>query len=489
MSRQHSRTGREPLFAVRRELSAKRASLLTVCSFALPLAVWAAVSYLPFLWHPDVRIEVSADREDVTTVYTAGDRTSAEYFPTFAEAIRQQNAKLSEQLASDDPLGGASESAVRRANQKVLRHLAPLLAANGWIGEDQSKDDDALYRAWGEIATGVRIPKSPDLTEENLEIVAKNWAAMSAVSSGYDSDNFISVPLLSLVPQGKPSNPDYLPAPGEVLLAGIDLFTRPAEPGRPTMLERTIHSIQIVFGGFLLAAVFAIPIGVACGTYSFFSKLFEPFTDFFRYMPAPTFSTLLVAIFLANDAPKIALVFVGTFFQLVLVIANTTRRLEMPLLEAAQTLGASQGQLLLRVVIPGILPNLYNDLRILLGWAWTWLVIAELVGVKSGLTEFIETQGRFRNFDMVFPVIILIGLIGFFTDQFLALLHRQFFPYAEGNQNRKASIAGRVLTWFPRLLASSVKDRLPPDLETSRRDTASSPGHESRIPASKVTSS
>ena len=82
------------------------------------------------------------------------------------------------------------------------------------------------------------------------------------------------------------------------------------------------------------------------------------------------------------------------------------------------------------VVIPGILPNLYNDLRILLGWAWTWLVIAELIGVKSGLTEFIETQGRFRNFDRVFPVIILIGVTGFLMDQILSWLHGIFFPWA-----------------------------------------------------------
>jgi NitT/TauT family transport system permease protein len=210
---------------------------------------------------------------------------------------------------------------------------------------------------------------------------------------------------------------------------------------------------------------------VLCGTYSFFSKLIEPFIDFFRYMPAPTFSTLLVAIFLANDAPKIALVFVGTFFQLVLVVSNTTRRLDLPLLEAAQTLGANQRQLLTRVVIPGILPNLYNDLRILLGWAWTWLVIAELVGVKSGLTEFIETQGRFRNFDLVFPVIILIGLIGFFTDQILALLRGVIFPYTEEAAAASANPIVKVVMFIPRWFREAAEARLPPDLTQRKTQT------------------
>ncbi len=455
---------REPWFAVRRDLSAKRATVLTIISFALPLAIWAAVSYLPFLWHPDIRLQLSADREDVTTVYIAGDRVSKGFFPEFTEAVRTQNQAVEEQLKSEDPLGGISDSSVRRANKKILRHLSPILISNGIITEEQSKEDEIIYKAWGDIATGAWVPKSPALTDENIGIVKRNWAVMSEVSPVYDSDNFISVPIISLIPQGKPSNPDYLPDPGQVFKSGAKAFTLPAEGDRPSMMQRVRHSIIIVFGGFLLAALVGVPIGVLCGTYSFFSKLIEPFTDFFRYMPAPTFSTLLVAIFLANDAPKIALVFVGTFFQLVLVVANTTRRLDLPLLEAAQTLGANQRQLLTHVVIPGILPNLYNDLRILLGWAWTWLVIAELVGVKSGLTEFIETQGRFRNFDMVFPIIILIGVIGFTTDQILALLRGVIFPYTEDGAAASANPLVKALMFIPRWFRQAVSERLPVDL-------------------------
>ena len=63
------------------------------------------------------------------------------------------------------------------------------------------------------------------------------------------------------------------------------------------------------------------------------------------------------------------------------------------------------------------------------------MVIAELIGVKTGLTEFIETQGRWRNFDAVFPVIILIGLIGFFTDQFLGWFRGILFPYTRRSRS------------------------------------------------------
>src|SRR5690606_35896173 len=185
-------------------------------------------------------------------------------------------------------------------------------------------------------------------------------------------------------------------------------------------------------------------------------------------MPAPTFSTLLVAILAANDAPKVALIFIGTFFQLVLVVANTTRQLDTSLLEAAQTLGARGRHLLLRVVVPGILPRLYNDLRILLGWAWTWLVIAELIGVKSGLTEFIETQGRFRNFDRVFPVIILIGIIGFTTDQVLAWFRGVLFPWT-GETGPGSRAVARGLFWLPSTIIESARDRR--ESMTQRRPT------------------
>ncbi|MEM6917116.1 MAG: ABC transporter permease, partial [Verrucomicrobiota bacterium] len=148
MSEPSAHKVREPWFAVRKELSSRRSSILAVISFALPLLLWTAVSYTPFIWHPDIKLQLSADRADVTTVYIAGDRVSKEFFPTFTGAVREQNTEIEEQLKSEDPLGGSSESTIRRANKKKLRHLAPILISNRWIADDQSKDDEAIYTAW-----------------------------------------------------------------------------------------------------------------------------------------------------------------------------------------------------------------------------------------------------------------------------------------------------------------------------------------------------
>jgi NitT/TauT family transport system permease protein len=156
-----------------------------------------------------------------------------------------------------------------------------------------------------------------------------------------------------------------------------------------------------------------------------------------------------MAIFGLDLGPKIMLVFLGTLPSAILMISKTTRSLDGSLLEAAQTLGANQRQLLTTVVIPGVLPSLYKDLRLLFGTAWTWLVIAELLGFKSGLAEIIDTHGRRFQFDIVYPAILLIGLSGFFMDQVLAYLARFFFPWMDrpkkGFLSRFFSARARIL--------------------------------------------
>lgn len=393
-----------------------------------------------------MKITVAASREGSATVLTSGDHLPRDYFPRYVNDVREENAAVRE--------------GSKRKNQKLLRQISPLVIDAGWLGADDAQHDEAIYLLWRDLATGKK--KLPALNEENMAIVRKNWAVLSASSPVFEYSELPEEPLLKLVPQGRPANPFYLPAPDEVIKAGWKQFTTPPRNDGPKMSERYMSSLGIIFRGFLWACLLGVPIGILCGTYSFFSTLFEPFTDFFRYMPAPTFSTLLVAVLAAGDSPKIALVFIGTLPHMILMISKTTRLLDPALLEAARTLGANPRQMIGHVVLPGIAPNLYNDLRILLGWAWTWLVIAELIGVKSGLTEVIETQGRFRNFDEVFPVIILIGVTGFLTDQFLAWLHGILFPWA-GSSGRISRAVASFVTWPVRTVAAGARERVMQD--------------------------
>ncbi|HVJ21407.1 MAG TPA: ABC transporter permease subunit, partial [Polyangiaceae bacterium] len=247
--------------------------------------------------------------------------------------------------------------------------------------------------------------------------------------------------------RGEPVNPIYFQAPHEVGRAFYTAFTTPPErDGDLWLHESLLQSIKVIFWGFFWSALFGIPLGVLCGTFSLFARGSEPFVDFVRYMPAPVFGALAVTIFGLGDEPKVAIIFIGTFFQMVLVVANTTRSVDVSLMHAAQTLGANYRQLIFNVVVPGALPALYRDMRILLGWAWTYLIVAEYIGASSGITYFINQQAKYRIYDSVFAAIIMIGIMGFTTDRILDWIGRQIFPWqktAKPGLMRSIAIARR----------------------------------------------
>jgi NitT/TauT family transport system permease protein len=308
---------------------------------------------------------------------------------------------------------------VRRTNYLVaLSFAAPLLA---WAVISYVP---FLWHPFVEIEQ----PGSVDYFTPGMRIEAETFDAENAKAQAAGKPVAI----------GSPRNPIYLPAPHEVARALVTAFrTPPRLPSEPWLHQSLWQSIQVIFWGFMLSSLLGVPLGILCGTFNAVSRFTEPFIEFFRYLPAPAFGALAVAILGIYDAPKIAIIFIGTFFQQVLVVANTTRKLDVSLIEAAQTLGARRWNLVWRVVVPGIIVDLYTDMRVLLGWAWTYLIVAEMVGTTSGITYFINQQARYRNYQNVFAAIIIIGVIGLASDLALARLGRSLFPWR--SERRRAS--------------------------------------------------
>ncbi len=263
-------------------------------------------------------------------------------------------------------------------------------------------------------------------------------------------------------PAGYRVNPIYLPPPHKVAIAMVTAFTTPPRlPSEPWLAQSLGHSIDTIFWGFVISSIVGLPLGILCGTYRFFAKLQEPFIEFFRYLPAPAFSALCVAILGIDDAPKVAIIVIGTFFQQVLVIANTVRKVDPSLIEAAETLGAKGWRLMTRVVIPASLPDIYTDMRILLGWAWTYLIVAEVVGTMSGITFFITLQARYRQFDNVYAAIAMIGVIGLACDMILASLAGIIFPWKRRSRKRAAKPAASAVS------AASAEPAADPQAQAS----------------------
>ncbi|MEK8052891.1 ABC transporter permease [Ideonella sp. DXS22W] len=192
-----------------------------------------------------------------------------------------------------------------------------------------------------------------------------------------------------------------------------------------------LWTVWRVVGGFLIAAVIALPLGVAMGAYKPVEAFFEPFISFARYLPASAFIPLLILWAGIGEKQKLAVIFIGSFFQLVLMIAVIVGNTRRDLVEAAYTLGVNDRGLIRRVLIPGAAPEIAEVLRMVLGWAWTYVIVAELIGASSGIGHMITDSQALLATDQIIFGIIVIGLIGLASDMLFKAANRRLFPWAQ----------------------------------------------------------
>jgi NitT/TauT family transport system permease protein len=175
-------------------------------------------------------------------------------------------------------------------------------------------------------------------------------------------------------------------------------------------------TIWRVVGGFVLAALLAVPLGVAMGAYKPVEAFFEPFVSFARYLPASAFIPLLILWAGIGEMQKLLVIFIGSFFQIVLMIAVTVGATRRDLVEAAYTLGADARGIVRRVLLPSSAPAIAETLRLVLGWAWTYVIVAELIGASSGIGHMITDSQALLNTGQIIFGIIVIGVIGLISD-------------------------------------------------------------------------
>ena len=190
------------------------------------------------------------------------------------------------------------------------------------------------------------------------------------------------------------------------------------------------YTLWRVIGGFVLAAVVAVPLGVLMGAYKPVEAFFEPFVSFARYLPASAFIPLLILWAGIGEAQKLALIFLGSFFQLVLMIALQVGGTRRDLVEAAYTLGASDSGIVRRVLIPAAAPQVAETLRLVLGWAWTYVIVAELIGASNGIGHMITDSQALLATDQIIFGIITIGVIGLISDLLFKRANRALFRWA-----------------------------------------------------------
>jgi NitT/TauT family transport system permease protein len=229
----------------------------------------------------------------------------------------------------------------------------------------------------------------------------------------------------SILTYGRLVDSLFLPSPGRVFQAGYDLFL---ELGFTSDILNSVYRVMV---GFIVAALLGVPLGLIMGTFKAAEAFTEPVVGFIRYMPASAFIPLFILWLGIGDVEKIAIIFVGSFFQLVLMVAVVAKNVHKDLLETAYTLGAKRFQVIRKVLLPASLPGIMDTLRIIVGWAWTYIIVAELVASASGIGYMIiSSQRMLRTGNIIFGI-LTIGILGLITDYFFKWLYNRLFPWVE----------------------------------------------------------
>lgn len=257
------------------------------------------------------------------------------------------------------------------------------------------------------------------LLELRQDIPTRIYFVVGAVFFAVVFLGWLALTAFDLVP------PLFLPSPGAVWQE----FLRQVREG--ILVQDAGASLYRISLGWVISTLFAVPIGILMGNFKLFEGMLEPFIDLMRYMPAVAFVPLTILWTGVGDSQKILILFIGTFFQEVLMIMDNVKSVPRELIEVSSTFGLSKGEILWNVILRYALPGIWDTFRITLGWAWTYLVVAELVAANVGLGYRIMKAQRFLQTESIILGILIIGLMGLATDMIFKLVYKRMFRWMD----------------------------------------------------------
>ncbi len=188
-------------------------------------------------------------------------------------------------------------------------------------------------------------------------------------------------------------------------------------------------SVKQVLYGFIIAAIIGVPTGLFIGTFKFVEALLQPINDFIRYMPASAFIPLVLLWVGIGTSAKVSIILIGVLFQIIVMVADVVRNVPQKYVEALLTMGAKRTEVIKFALLDGAAPDILNILRVNMGWAWTYLVVAELIAANKGLGFAIMQAQKFMDTPRIFVGIIVIGTLGLLFDLVFRLIHRIIFSW------------------------------------------------------------
>jgi ABC-type nitrate/sulfonate/bicarbonate transport system permease component len=212
----------------------------------------------------------------------------------------------------------------------------------------------------------------------------------------------------------------FLPGPTDILNA----FVAYIQKGQ-IWPDMWISGQELMYGFFLSIAI-GLPIGVLMGWYKRLHQALDPFVTFFYSIPRVALTPLLIIWFGIGINSKIAVVFLGAVFAILINTAAGVRNLDPALIKAARSFGASDAQLFRTVVVPGSVPFILTGLRLGLGHALTGVVVGELVAAQAGVGLMMATAGATFQTSKVFVGLVIVASTGVIMTYVLSRIEQRF---------------------------------------------------------------
>ena len=222
--------------------------------------------------------------------------------------------------------------------------------------------------------------------------------------------------------------PGIIPSPAQVLrswetwiFGGVKATLSPYSG---TWLDNVVYSSRRVLQGFALAALVAIPLGLMIGWSRLVARVVDPSIQMLRPVPITAWLPFAIAVFGIYDASALFLIGLGAFYPIVVNTTHGVRDTNLLLMRAARMMGAGPGTVLTKVVFPSALPSIFTGLRLGIGVAWTAVIVAEMIAVKSGLGYVLWDAYYVGRMDICVATMFSVGLLGFVSDQVIVWASR-----------------------------------------------------------------
>ncbi|MFD6533163.1 ABC transporter permease [Streptomyces sp. NPDC060184] len=218
---------------------------------------------------------------------------------------------------------------------------------------------------------------------------------------------------------------DTVPGPGEVASRAGELIAD------GTLADDALASVRRVLTGFALGTLAAVPVGFLMGWYPVARGLLEPYVQFFRTVPPLALIPLTIVLMGIGETPKIFVIFLAAFLSSVVAAFQGVVGVDRTLIDAARVLGAKDGTIFLKVVVPASAPFILVGMRIGLGSAWGTLVAAELIAAPEGLGFRMQQAQLYYDLPTIFVGLISIGVLGLLMDRLLLVAERRLTHWQE----------------------------------------------------------